>query len=89
MELVNYTLIWVWEALEEVLASKENICKCEQCKYDMACMAVNRLKPNYVVNTHGRVYAKIKMLSHQNRTDILTEVVKAVDKVSRNPHHLE
>lgn len=89
MELVNYTLNNVWEILDEVLSKREDICKCEQCRYDIACMAVNRLKPNYVVNKHGGVYAKIKMLSQQNRTDILTEVIKAVEKVSTNPHHLE
>lgn len=89
MELVNYTLNHVWEVLEEVLSKRDDICKCEQCKYDIVCMAVNRLKPNYVVNRHGSVYAKIKMLSQQNRTDILTEVIKAVDKVCANPHHLE
>lgn len=88
MELVNYTLNIVWDILDEVLSEREDICKCEQCRYDMACMAVNRLKPNYVVNRHGSVYAKVKMLSQQNRIDILTEVVKAVDKVSANPHHL-
>ncbi len=87
MELVNYTLLWVWEALDKVLKEKKEICSCEQCRYDMACLAVNNLKPNYVVNRQGGVYARTKMLSQQMPTDVLTEVVKAVDKVSKNPYH--
>ena len=89
MELENYTLKWVWEALDEVLKDSPDVCSCEQCRYDIACLAVNRLKPNYVVSKHGQIYAKIKMLSQQMPTDILTEVVKAVEQVSKNPHHLE
>lgn len=89
MELVNHTLLWVWETLDLVLAERPQVCQCERCRYDMACMALNRLKPNYVVSKHGTVYAKTKMLSQQIRTDVLTEVVRAVEKVSKNPHHLE
>ena len=89
MELVNYTLMWVWEVLDEVLKNKPDICACEKCRFDIACLAVNRLKPNYVVSKHGGVYARSKMRSQQNRTDVLTEVLKAIEQVSRNPHHLE
>lgn len=89
MELINYSLNCVWDMLDEILAERDDICKCEKCRYDIACMAVNRLRPNYVVSEHGKVYAKAKMLSYQSRTDVLTEVVKAIERVSRNPHHLE
>jgi len=89
MELINYTLSWVWETLDEVLKKRPDVCSCERCRYDMACLAANRLKPNYVISQHGQIYTKIKMLSQQIPTDILTEVVKAVEQVSQNPHHLE
>ena len=89
MELINYTLKWVWESVDKVLQENPDVCSCEQCRHDIACMAVNRLKPTYVVSQHGQVYAKIKMLSQQMPTDILTEVVKAMEQVSKNPHHLE
>lgn len=89
MELHNYTQDWVWDALDEVLKTKQDICDCKQCRYDMAAMALNRLKPHYVVNRHGSVYAKSKMLSQQQRTDVLAEVLKAVEHVSKNPHHMK
>lgn len=89
MELINYTLEWVWQLLDEVLSEREDICKCESCRHDMACMAVNRLKNNYAVTEPGRIYTKVKMLSQQNRTDVLTEVLKAVEVVSKNPRHTD
>lgn len=89
MELINYTLEWVWELLNEVLAERDDICKCEDCRYDMACMAINRLKNNYAITEPGRIYTKAKMLSQQSRTDVLTEVLKAVEVVSKNPHHAQ
>lgn len=89
MELVNYTINWVWDVLDEVLQRRSDICCCERCRYDMAAMALNRLRPNYVVSSHGRVYAKTKLLNQQTRTDVLSEVIKAVEQVSKNPHHLD
>ncbi len=89
MKLINYTEKWVWEVLEEVLAEHPDVCCCEQCRYDMAALALNNLKPNYVISKHGQVYTKTKMLLQQNKTDVLTEVLKAVGKIHKNPHHLE
>lgn len=89
MELVNRTLYCVWQTLDEVLERRNDICKCDKCRHDMACMAMNNLKPNYFVSKHGAVYAKLNELSQQKNIDILAEVARAVDKVSRNPHHLD
>ena len=87
MELVNYTLNWVWETIDEVLRERSDICKCEKCRHDIACLSANRLQPHYVVSDSGMIYTKLRMLSYQNHIDILTEVAKAVEQVSHNPHH--
>jgi competence protein ComFB len=89
VDLINRTSHGVWQTLDEVLEQREDICKCEQCRYDMACMALNNLRPNYFVSKHGSVYAKLVELSQQSRTDVLIEVTRAVDRVSNNPHHLD
>jgi competence protein ComFB len=89
VELINRTLHCVWQTLDEVLEKRTDICKCEKCRYDMVCMALNNLRPNYFVSKHGSVYAKLGDLSQQKRTDVLTEVTRAVDRVSNNPHHLD
>lgn len=87
MELINYSLKWVWEVLDKLLMERPDICQCERCRYDIAALAANRLKPNYVVGESGYVYTKMKMLSQQNYMDVVTEVVKAIEQVSKNPHH--
>lgn len=89
MELLNHTEHIVWQTLNELLGQRTDICKCEKCRYDMACMALNQLKPNYSISKHGSVYAKLKVLSQQSHTDIVTEVARAIEKVSQNPHHLD
>ncbi|MCR4442212.1 MAG: late competence development ComFB family protein [Peptococcaceae bacterium] len=86
---MNYTLIWVWDVLDEMLAQRPEICRCEKCRYDMACLALNRLKPHYAVSKHGSVYTRTKMLSQQHQATVLTEVIRAIEQVSKNPHHLE
>lgn len=88
MELLNYSEIWVSELIDELLNERQDICKCELCRLDIQAMALNQLKPNYVVSEHGRVYTKTKMLGQQNRADIVAEVTKAIEQVSRRPHHL-
>lgn len=89
MELINQTMNDVWQTLEKVLAQNPEVCRCEKCRYDMACLALNNLKPKYYVSQHGSIYVKLGQMSQQSCADILTEVTRAVDKVSRNPHHLE
>jgi competence protein ComFB len=88
VELINQTLHSVWQTLEEVLVQRPEVCQCEKCRYDMVCLALNNLKPRYYVSRHGAIYAKLNALSQQSRTDVLTEVARAVEKVSKNPHHL-
>lgn len=89
MKLINYTLEWIWEILDEVLPTYTNICKCEHCRYDMAAFAANRLPPRYVVSRSGYIFTKTRLNSQQGRTEILAEVIKAIEMVSKNPHHQE
>jgi len=89
VELFNHTEYFVWQTLNELLDQRTDICKCEKCRFDMACMALNQLKPNYSVSKKGSVYAKLKVLTIQSHTDVLAEVARAVEKVSQNPYHLE
>ena len=42
-ELINYTLKWVWEVMDEVLPQYPDICKCERCRHDIAAFAATGL----------------------------------------------
>lgn len=85
-KLKNYMENVVFRLLEEIIQDKE-ICKCKRCKLDIASIALNNLPTKYVVTEQGEVYAKAEMLSEQFRTNVIVELLKAIEIVSSRPHH--
>lgn len=77
----------VFMAIEKILKTMDDVCKCEKCKNDMAAIALNSLKPNYVVTEKGYLYNKANNMSFQFSTDVTTDVIKAIDIVKNNPQH--
>jgi competence protein ComFB len=87
MKIQNYMEDVVADELELLLAERDNICKCQKCKYDMMVMALNRLPPQYVITNRGRLYTKLGEQEAQFKADVVKELTKAITKVSRNPQH--
>lgn len=87
MELRNYTETVVKEVLNDILASREDICKCDQCKLDIMAKALNNLTPQYYVSNRGEVFSKVLSTYLETRTKVVTEVTKAIMTISRQPHH--
>ncbi|HHX22503.1 MAG TPA: late competence development ComFB family protein [Thermoanaerobacterales bacterium] len=73
--------------LAEEVIQKKDICKCEQCLLDISAIALNKLPPKYIVTRKGEVYAKTDLLSRQFRTDVIIQLLHAIEIVSNNPHH--
>lgn len=87
MELYNYMEDIVKDMLDSLLADKEDICKCEKCKFDMIAWALNRLPPKYVVTAKGRIFTKLQEVQVQFRADVIRELTKAISYISKNPQH--
>ena len=87
MKIQNYMEDVVQDELELLLSERDNICKCQKCKYDMMVMALNRLPPQYVITNRGRIYTKLNEQEAQFKADVVKELTKAIVKVSRNPSH--
>lgn len=87
MEIRNYMEDIVSDVLEDLLSQKEDICKCQKCKFDMMVMALNRLPPKYVVSDKGRFYTKLDGEEVQSKADVLRELTKAMINISKNPRH--
>lgn len=87
MKFLNYMEVMVKESLEELLAEKEDICKCQKCKIDMMVWALNRLPPKYIVTDKGRLYTRLKEQEIQFKTDIVRELTKAIIQIRKNPRH--
>lgn len=87
MKLKNLMEYEVHRTIENLLKNRTDICTCDKCKLDMEAIALNNLKPKYVVTEKGSILAKVDTLSYQYDADILMEVIKAINKVGENPHH--
>lgn len=66
---------------------KEGICGCEQCRLDVAALALNNLPPRYVVTAKGASYAKADMLDMQKYIDVVGAITKAIKLVKEHPRH--
>ena len=87
MSMHNYMEDIVGETLDILISERDDLCKCDKCKLDIAAMALNKLSPKYVVTSKGRVYTKLNELEFQHRADILKEVTKAIEFVRVNLKH--
>ncbi len=71
------------------LLGKEKIksCNCDQCKLDIKTYVLNHIKPRYVDTSKGEAISKTDSLVNQVRTDIIEEILKAIEIISKNPRH--
>ncbi len=53
----------------------------------MAALALNNLAPGYCVTDAGCARIKLETIKTQFQTDIVKELTKAIEKVSKNPRH--
>lgn len=87
MAIKNCAEKFVEEHLAQVLVKNPSICQCSMCHDDMMALALNQLKPYYVVTDNGDMYTRLQLYSRDNDMDILLAVAKAVEQVSAHPRH--
>lgn len=87
--LKNYIEIVVDELLPSVLNKYSDVCTCPRCIEDIKAIALNNLKPLYVATETGFVYAKVNDLMTQFTTDVIRELINAIEIVSKNPRHFQ
>ena len=76
----------VFLIMEEIIRDKA-VCSCNRCRMDIAAIALSNLPSKYVVTREGEAYAKTDLLSRQFRTDVIIQLIAAMDIVMKNPHH--
>ena len=88
MTLINYTEKIVRERLNEYAEQhRDEFCTCRRCMEDIMALALNRLPPHYVVTHIGEVMTDFKLTETLDRTKVLTELVRAIHKVTQYPSH--
>jgi len=86
----NYAEDQVEYILKSVLKDYPNICTCQKCLDDMSALALNSIKPKYVVSEEGKIYTTaLNEIDKQEEISITAQVIRAVEKVSANPKHHE
>lgn len=63
------------------------ICRCEQCMDDIMAKALNNLKPYYITTKKGEIFAEYSSLETQHQAEVIAEVIKAIEFVSKNVKH--
>lgn len=77
----------VEDAIEECFKTMPQICQCDQCRNDIAALALNQLKPAYVSTAEGEVYSRLGELDCQRRCNLIFAVHSAIQKVASSPRH--
>ena len=87
MKIQNYMEEVVQDELELLLEERNDVCKCQKCRFDIMVWALNRLPPKYVITDRGRLYTKLKEQEIQFKTDVVKELTKGIDVIRKNPKH--
>ena len=78
------------EVVERLVAKyirEGDCCHCEKCRLDVMALALNTLKPVYIVTRTGEMFASIDSTYPQNQVDAEIAVLKAIALVKANPKH--
>lgn len=91
MEIRNLMEDAVKAVVDELfeLESKDHrlgYCVCDQCRLDVACYVLNRIKPEYIVSSRGFAYSEKEGLDKvQRQVDVISLVKEGWGKVSHAP----
>ena len=87
MEMRNYMEDIVIKKLDDVLTQYPDCCKCEQCRTDIVVLALNHLPPKYISTHRGTVYARLDEMMAEKSIEVIEEIAKAIEIVSKHPRH--
>jgi competence protein ComFB len=78
---------YVVEESTSKLIKATGSCDCEKCRMDIMSIALNSLRPHYIVTETGALYAKMKDFDMQHNVDVTSIVMSAIQKVKERPQH--
>ena len=87
MEYKNYMEVIVEEKMDEILKQYPSCCTCEQCRHDIAVIALNHLHPRYVSTEKGQVFARIEEMTSRSEIEVIRQLIQAVETVMAHPRH--
>jgi len=91
MEIRNLMEDAVKAVVDELFESERGTprlgyCTCDQCRLDVDCYVLNRVKPEYIVSSRGLAYSEREGLEKvQRRADVISLVKEGWGKVTHAP----
>ncbi len=87
MYIKNYLEDYVEEIAREQLKKYKEYKDNERILMDVMALALNNLKPMYVVHDKGHILTEVKLSSDHIRAQVLVQVLSAIKKVLSNPEY--
>lgn len=87
MELKNYMEDFVLDKLDELIPHYPDYCWCDDCKRDVAILALNHLPPKYISTDKGQILTRAECLGQQYDVEIVKQIAAAVAIVKAHPRH--
>lgn len=85
-DFVNMMEETVIEKIDQIWP-QTNYCKCDICRLDIACWALNHLPPRYVTSMKGALLHKFDSHTTQSDAEITACVFRAIQMVGEKPGH--
>lgn len=91
MDVRNVMEDAVKSLVDELFAAEDRdkrlgFCTCDQCRLDVECFVLNRVKPEYIVSSRGLAYSEKEGLDKvQRQADLISLVKEGWGKVSHSP----
>ena len=87
MELKNFMEDVVLGKLDQVLAQYPDRCQCDQCRRDIAILALNHLPAHYSSTEKGEIFTRVQAMSLEYEVEVIQQIAKAIELVSAHPRH--
>lgn len=87
-KLVNLMEETVLNKIDQ-LWKQTDYCKCDECRFDVAAYALNRLPAKYVHTVEGALFHKFASSTTQTDAEITAVVYQAIQRVGENSHEDE
>lgn len=86
MEIKNAMEEIVIQKVDDIMSTM-GCCTCQRCRLDVVALVLNQFPAKYVATDQGRLLSKIDCLETKFNVKLVSEIVKAINKVTELPHH--
>ncbi len=83
----NYIEKIVREELKALYERDNTLCRCDNCYQDIMTLTLNNQHEMYVATDIGHIITMFNLSKDQLQAQVMVELLKAVEKVKKNPRH--